>query len=66
MIYAVKMVRHQNTLPREVVDASFQEVFKAWLYGALNMLTWCEVSLPMARELELIEFLWSLAIKTRL
>lgn len=53
-------------MPREVVDASFQEVFKARLYGALSMLTWCEVSLPMARELELIDFLWSLPIKTRL
>jgi len=34
----VRVVRHQNSLPREVVNAPSLEVFKARLDGALNNL----------------------------
>jgi len=37
-----------HRLPREVVDASSLEVFKARVDGALSNLVWGKVSLPMA------------------
>ena len=37
-IFIAKVVRHRNRLPREVVDASSLEVFKARLDGALSNL----------------------------
>ncbi|PKU33223.1 hypothetical protein llap_16473 [Limosa lapponica baueri] len=46
--FAVRVVRHWNRLPREVVDAPSLEVFKARLDGALSDLVWWEVSLPRA------------------
>ena len=36
--YTVRVVRHWNRLPREVVDARSLEVFKARLDGALSNL----------------------------
>ncbi|KGL95043.1 hypothetical protein N301_01577, partial [Charadrius vociferus] len=36
--FTVRMVRHWNRLPREVVDAPFLEVFKSWLDVALSNL----------------------------
>ena len=36
--FAVRVVRHWNRLPREVVDAPSLEVFKAGLDGALSNL----------------------------
>ncbi|KFW72751.1 hypothetical protein AS28_15107, partial [Pygoscelis adeliae] len=36
--FMMRMVRHWNRLPREVVDAPPLEVFKARLDGALNNL----------------------------
>ena len=51
------MVRHQNRLPREAVDAPFLEVFKARLDGATDNPIWCLVqwsaALTAAGELEL-------------
>ena len=51
--FTQRVVKHWNRLPREVVDASSLEVFKARLDGALVSLIWWEVSLPMQGELEL-------------
>ncbi|KFR07346.1 hypothetical protein N306_14912, partial [Opisthocomus hoazin] len=36
--FTVRVVRHWNSLPREAVDASSLEVFKARLDGALSSL----------------------------
>jgi len=36
--FTMRVVRHWNRLPREVVDALFLEVFKARLEGALGNL----------------------------
>jgi len=47
------VVRHWNRLPREAVDASSLEVFKAKLDGALSNLVWWKMSLLMAGGLEL-------------
>jgi len=44
----VRVVRHWNRLPRELVDAPSLEVFKARLDGALSTVVWWKVSLPMA------------------
>ncbi|GAB0206521.1 hypothetical protein GRJ2_003117700 [Grus japonensis] len=44
--FTVRVVRHWNRLPREVVEAP--EVFKARLDGALGNLVWWRVSLSMA------------------
>ena len=48
--FTVRVVRHWNRLPREVVNAFFLEVFKAWLDGAVSNLVWWEVSLPIAGD----------------
>jgi len=37
-IFRIRVVRHQNRLPREAVDAPSLEVFKAGLDGALSNL----------------------------
>jgi len=46
-------VRHWHRLPIEAVDAPSLEVFKARLDGALSNLIQWEVSLPLARGMEL-------------
>ena len=46
--FTVRVVRHWNRLPREVVDAPSLELSKARLDGALSNLVWWKVSLPMA------------------
>ncbi|PKU47329.1 hypothetical protein llap_2354 [Limosa lapponica baueri] len=51
--FTLRVVRHWNRLPREVVDAPSLEVFTARLDGALSNLVQWEVSLPMAGGLEL-------------
>jgi len=45
----MRVVRHRNRLPREVVAAPSLEVFQARLDGALSNLVWWKVSLPMAQ-----------------
>ena len=37
-LFAMKVVKHWNMLPREVVDAPFQETFKVMLEWALSNL----------------------------
>ncbi|PKU43720.1 hypothetical protein llap_5966 [Limosa lapponica baueri] len=51
--FTVRMVRHWNKFPREVVDAPSLEVFKTRLHGALSNRVHWEVFLPMAGGLEL-------------
>ena len=45
--FTVRVVRHWNTLPREIMDAPSLEVFKARLDGALRDLVQWKVSQPM-------------------
>ena len=49
----MRVVRHWNRLPSEIVDASSLEAFKARLDVALSNLVKREVSLPVAGWLEL-------------
>jgi len=51
--FSVRVVRHWNRLPGEVVAAPSLEVFKARLDGALNNLVPWKVSLLMAGGLQL-------------
>jgi len=51
-IFTIRVVRHRNRLPREAVDASCLEVFKARLDGALSNLAEWKKSLLMAGGLE--------------
>jgi len=48
----MKAVRHWHRLPREVVDASSLETFKARLDGALRDLIWLKMSLLTAGGLD--------------
>ena len=50
---SVRMVRHWNRSPREVVDAPSLEAFKARLDGAVSNLVQWELSLPIEGGLEL-------------
>ena len=49
----MRVVRAWHRLPREAVDNPSLEVPKARLDGALGSLSWWEVSLHMAKGLEL-------------
>ena len=46
-------MEHWNRLPKEVVDASSLEAFKARLDVALGSLVRCLMTLPVAEELKL-------------
>ncbi|GAB0207662.1 hypothetical protein GRJ2_003231900 [Grus japonensis] len=46
--FTVRVVRHWNRLPREVVEAPSLEVFKTRLDDALGNVVWWRVSLPVA------------------
>jgi len=43
--FRMRVVKHWNGLPREVVDAPSLETFKVRLGGALSNLVWLEMSL---------------------
>jgi len=47
----IKVMRHWNRLPRDVVDVGSLETLKVRLEGALSNLSWLEVSLSIAGEL---------------
>jgi len=51
--FTVRVVRHWNRLPGEVVAAPSLAVFKARLVGALSNLVKWQVSLPVSGEFEL-------------
>ena len=50
-LFTVRVVRHWNRLPSELVDAPSLEAFKARLDGALSSLVLWEVSIPISRGL---------------
>ncbi len=54
--FTVRVVKHWNRLPREVVDAPSLETFKARLDGALSNLIWLEMSLLLAGGLDWMGF----------
>ncbi|KAK4818682.1 hypothetical protein QYF61_017903 [Mycteria americana] len=54
--FTMRVVRHWNRLPREVVDAPSLETFKARLDRALSNLIWWKMSLPMAGGLDEMTF----------
>jgi len=47
----MRVVKHWNEWPREVVDAPSLETFKVRLDGALSSLVWLKMSLLTARGL---------------
>jgi len=46
--FTVRVVKHWNRLPREVVEAPSLETFQARLDGALSNLVWLKMSLLTA------------------
>jgi len=48
LFFTMRVVRHLNRLPRDLVDTPSLALFKARLDGALSNLVWWEVFLPMA------------------
>ncbi|NXS10282.1 GRPR protein, partial [Neodrepanis coruscans] len=56
--FMIRVVRHWNRLPREVVDAPPLEMFKARLDGALSDLIYLKVSLHISGQVGVAD-LWS-------
>ena len=54
--FIVRMVRHRNRLPREVVDVTPLEAFIVRLDRALSYLVWLWVSLFAAEDLDQMTF----------
>jgi len=50
--FTMRVVKHWNGLPREVVDAPSLETFKARLDGALSNLMWLKMSQLVAGGLD--------------
>jgi len=50
--FTLRVVKHWNRLPREVVDAPSLETFKVRLDGALSNLIWLRMSLLIAKGLD--------------
>jgi len=50
--FTMRVVKHLNRLPREIVNAPSLEVFKARMDGTLSNLVWWKMSLLMAGGLE--------------
>jgi len=46
--YTIRVVKHWKMLPREVVEASSLQTFKAILYGSLSNLVYLKMSLLTA------------------
>jgi len=49
--FAMKLVKHWNGLPRQIVEAPSLEIFKVTLDGALSNLVWLKMSLLTAGRL---------------
>ena len=54
--FTVRVVKHWNRLPTEVVDASSLETFKVRLDRALSNMIWLEMSLLTAGGLDQMTF----------
>ena len=52
MFFTIRLLRHWNMLPRNVVEALSLEIFKARLDRALSNLIYLQVSLFIAGELD--------------
>ena len=47
-LFTMRVVKHQNRLPREVVEARSLEIFKVRLDGALSKMIWLQMSMLTA------------------
>lgn len=56
MFFSMRVLRHRNRLPREVMNTPSLEVFMASLEGALSNLVKWKLPLPIVGELKIDDF----------